>query len=308
MSKREEHKKHHFVPQTYLRQFAHSNGKEKNPTYYIYGCNRKAHKPFTMNVENICQIPYFYKISDEYLSQNPENGLNPLSLELDYFANYVETNLTQILEEINSRKEDCVQRRANSFPMLDNDKYLLAEQVVIQFLRHPNMREYDVSFVDELYPKMIRLFQQGLARELNMPDIAKLKIGYKKDDVVLHAKHSYLNDNIVSSFAKHLSNNLWSFVYSPDKRFMTSDNPVVCIQQFHNERPFDLGLNQKGAIKFFALSPDLLLIMMDENITQGIDCKFGIATDICISTYHDALYSQSNEVYSYLPFDNKFTL
>ena len=47
---------------------------------------------------------------------------------------------------------------------------------------------------------------------------------------------------------------------------MTSDNPIVCIQQLPDERPFDLGLNQKGAIKYFALSPDLLLIMMDETL------------------------------------------
>lgn len=308
MSKGEEHKKHHFVPQTYLTQFAHSNGKVKNPTYYIYVCNRKASKPFTMNIEDVCQRPHFYRISDEYLSQNPQDGLNPLSLEIEHFADFVETNLTRILEETNSRKIDCVRRGANSFPMLCNDKYLLAEQIVIQFLRHPKMREYDISFVDEFYPKMIRLFQQGLAIELNKPEIADLNIGYKKDDVVLHAQHSYLNDEIVSTFAKDLSNNLWTFVYSPEKLFLTSDNPIVCLQQFQNERPLNLGLNQKGAIKFFALAPDLLLIMMDKTITPGVDCKFGVATEICITTYNNAICAQSDEVYSFHPFDNNFKI
>ena len=148
--------------------------------------------------------------------------------------------------------------------MVGNDKYLLAEQIVIQFLRHPKMRKYDLALFDEVCPKMIRLFQQGLATELNDPNIAELNIGIKKDDVVLHATQSYLNDEIVSRFAKDLSHNLWTFVYSSEKRFMTSDNPIVCIQQLPDERPFDLGLNQKGAIKDFALSPDLLLIVMDE--------------------------------------------
>lgn len=308
MSKCEEHKKHHYVPQTYLRQFAHSNGKQKNPTYYLNVYNRQAPKPFHRNVEDVCQLLHFYRISDEYLSDNPTENLNALSLEVEHFANYVETNLTTILEEICHRKEDCIQRMSNIFPMVENDKYLLAEQIVIQFFRHPKMRELDLASFEEVYPKMIRLFQQNLAIELNDPKIAELNIGIKKDDAVLHASQTYLNDAIVSRFAKDLSQNLWSFVYSPEKRFMTSDNPIVCIQQIPNERPFNLGLNQKGAIKFFALSPDLLLVMMDETLTPGIDCKFGVATETCIMTYHKALCYQSNEVYSYQPFENQFTL
>ena len=111
MSKYEEHKRHHYVPQIYLRQFAHSNGKLKNPKYFLNVCNRRTSKPFPRNVEYVCQIPYFYKISDEYLSDNQHENLNALSLEIDYFAENVETNLSLILKEICSRKADCVQRK-----------------------------------------------------------------------------------------------------------------------------------------------------------------------------------------------------
>lgn len=304
MSKGEPHKKHHYVPQTYLKQFAHTNGKVDNPTYFLNACNRKAAKPYQVNVEDICQIPHFYRISEEYLAESPNDNLNPLSLEVEHFAKYVETNFTSILEEIHKRKERCVQFGANTFPMLENDKYLLAEQIIIQFLRHPKVRKSDLEFFDDFYPKMLRMFQQGLAIELNEPDIAELQIGIKKDDAVLHAKHSYLNDEILSTFTNDLSKNLWSFVYSPDNLFMTSDNPVICIQQFPYERPLNLGLNQKGAIKFFAIFPDLLLIMMDEKITPGVDCKFGLATYNCVEMYHNALRNQSDIVFSYNPFEN----
>lgn len=303
-----EHKKHHYVPQTYLRQFAHPNGKQKRPSYFLYTYNRQASKPFPKNVEDACQLLHFYRISDEYLSNNPTEDLNALSLEVEHFAHYVETNLTTILEEVCHRKKDCIHQKLNTFPMVGNDKYLLAEQIIIQFLRHPKIREFDLKFFDEVYPKMIRLFQQNLAIELNDSKIAELNIGIKKDDTILHASQTYLNSEIVSRFTKDLSQNLWSFAYSPEKRFMTSDNPIVCIQQIPNEQPFNLGLNQKGAIKFFALSPDLLLIMMDEKLTPGIDCKFGIATETCITTYHKALYHQSDEVYSFQPFEQQFTL
>lgn len=308
MSKHEEHIKQHYVPQTYLRQFAHSNGKQKNPIYFLNVCNRQAPKPFCKNVDEVCQLPYFYQISDEYLSDNTEENLNKLSLEVDYFADYVETNLASILAEICRRKENCIQHELRSFPMVENDKYLISEQIVIQFLRHPQIREYCISFFDDYSHKMLRLFQQGLAKELHNPGIAKLNIGIKKDDTVVHAKDTFLNDDIVSTFAKDLSKNLWAFAYSPEKIFMTSDNPIVCIQQFPDERPFNMGLNQKGAIKFFALAPDLLLIIMDETITSGIDCKFSLASEDCIKTYHKALRNQSNEIYSYQKFDDNFKL
>lgn len=306
MSKNEEHKKHHYVPQIYLRQFAHSNGKQKNPIYFLNAYNRKSLKPFPKNVEDACQLSHFYRISDEYLYDNPH--LNALSLEVEHFADYVETNLTIILEEVCRRKEDCVQRKQNIFPMVEKDKYLLAEQIVVMFFRHPRMRKFELESFENVYSKMIRLFQQNLAIELNNSEIADLNIGIKKDEALFHASQTYLNDEIVSRFAKDLSQNLWSFVYSPEKKFMTSDNPIVCIQQFPDERALNLGLNQKGAIKFFALSPDLLLIMMDETLTPGVDCKFGITTEKCLTTYHKALCNQSNEVYSYQPFENKFTL
>lgn len=304
MSKGEPHKKHHYVPQTYLKQFAHTNGKVDNPTYSLNACNRKAAKPFKVNVEDICQIPHFYRISEKYLTENPQDNLNPLSLEVEHFAENVEANFTSILEEILRRKERCVQFGTDTFPMLENDKYLLAEQIIIQFLRHPKVRKSDLDLFDDFYPRMLRLFQEGLAIELNNPGIAELQIGIKKDDAVLHAKHTYLNDEILTSFTNDLSKNLWTFVYSPENLFMTSDNPVVCVQQFPNERPLNLGLNQKGAIKFFAIFPDLLLIMMDEKITPGVDCKFGLATDDCIKAYHNALLKQSDIVFSYNPFDN----
>lgn len=308
MSKGEPHKKHHYVPQTYLKQFAHTNGKVDNPTYFLNACNRKAAKPYTVNVEDICQIPHFYRISEEYITENPQDNLNPLSLEVEHFAENVETNFTSILEEILRRKERCVQLGTDTFPMLENDKYLLAEQIIIQFLRHPKVRKSDLDLFDDFYPKMLRLFQEGLAIELNNPGIAELQIGIKKDDAVLHAKHTYLNDEILTSFTNDLSKNLWTFVYSPENLFMTSDNPVVCVQQFQNERPLNLGLNQKGAIKFFAIFPDLLLIMMDEKITPGVDCKFGLATDDCIKAYHNALLKQSDIVFSYNPFDNNINI
>lgn len=308
MSKGEAHKKHHYVPQTYLRQFAHSNGKLKNPTYFLHACNRQSSGPFLENVEDACQISHLYRISDEYIAHNPSANINPLSIEVEHFAECVETNLAGILEKVKQRKEVCIKEYSKTFQMSQKDKSILAKQIVIQFLRHPKMKEFSNSLFDNTYPKMLKVFQKLIAREKDSPELAKLEIGIKKDETVLHAQFTYLNDKIVEAFAADLSNNIWSFIYSPEMKFMTSDNPVVLIKQCPNERPLNLGLNQKGAIKFYALAPDLLLLMMDDETIDGVDCKFGTATELCISTYHQALCAQSQEVYSFNSFDNNFKI
>lgn len=308
MSKGEAHKKHHYVPQTYLRQFAHSKGKSRNSTYFLHACNRQASMPFLKNIKDACQIANLYRISDEYISRNPSANINSLSIEVEHFADCVETNLADILRKINQRKDMCLKECAKIFPMGPKDKFILAKQIIIQFLRHPRMKVFSNSLFDATYPPVLKVFQQLIAREKDNRELADLEIDIKKDETVLHAQSTYLNDKIVESFATDLSKNIWSFIYSPTMKFMTSDNPVVLVQRCLNERPLNLGLNQKGAIKFYAISPDLLLLMMEKTTPSDVDCKFGTATELCISTYHQALCAQSQEIYSFNPFDNNFKI
>lgn len=308
MSGSQGHKKQHYVPQTYLKYYAHNLGNQEHPKYITNVYSKIAHKSFEKNIEDISKIDYFYNISDDYLANCGQNDLHKLSIELDYFANGVETNLGNLLEEIQRRKDNVIKNCATKFPMFPQDKMLFAEQIIIQFLRHPKMREYDVSFFDEISSKINRLFTEGLAKELNCPEIAKLQIFEKRDDVVTHAKLSFLNNELITKFAKALSEDTWIFLYNPSQSFMTSNNPIVCQQLFIDERPFNLGLNQKGSKKLYALSPDLLLVILDKYYTAFEDCEFGYAPQICIDEYHQALYSQSDELYSYLKFDKDFSI
>lgn len=294
-----EHKKHHYVPQCYLNQFGHSNGKEKHEKYFLYVFNKNIQKSYYNAVDNICRLDYFYKISDEYLKNCSASELNELSIEVDYFDKNVESNLGKILIELEERKNDCVKHKLQTFPMLFNDKFLIAQQIVIQFLRLPKMRLWDNNFNDELIPKMIRLMQYGLAIEMNNPEIAKLDIKYDYDRVVSHAKHSFMNYELINKFASDMATNLWTFLYSPQNDFCTSDNPVVCLQDYPNERPLNCGLNQKGVKIFYALSPSLLLLIMDKNESSGIDCKFGFVSDFCLDLFNKGLYSQSEYIFNY---------
>ncbi len=141
--------------------------------------------------------------------------------------------------------------------------------------------------------------QYGLAIEMNNPEIAKLDIKYDYDRVVSHAKHSFMNKELIDKFASDMAENLWTFLHSPQNDFCTSDNPVVCLQDYPNERPLNCGLNQKGVKIFYALSPSLLLLIMDKNESSGVDCKFGLINDFGLKLFNNGLYSQSEYIFNY---------
>ena len=66
------------------------------------------------------------------------------------------------------------------------------------------------------------------------------------------------------TFANHIMNKLW-FLLESEKKFYTSDNPVV-MQNILNRKPNrgTLGLNSDGIEIYFPLSPSLLLCLLCE--------------------------------------------
>lgn len=148
MSKEKDYIKQHYVPKTYLKYFAHNLGSEEHPKYITNVYSKIAGKTFERNIADISYKDFFYNISDEYLSEINQGDLHKHSLENDYFDKYVETNLGRILNEIERRKKIVIEKKLVKFPMSLNDKFLLAEQIIIQILRHPKMREYDLNLWD----------------------------------------------------------------------------------------------------------------------------------------------------------------
>lgn len=86
-------------------------------------------------------------------------------------------------------------------------------------MRLPEVRKAVNGFSDELLQKHIHLFKEGLAIQMNNPDIAKMDIEGTFDEVVNHASCTFIDDDMVKEYSEALSRNYCFFHYSPTKSF-----------------------------------------------------------------------------------------
>ena len=268
----EEHKRHHYVPVCYLKQFTY----EKGSITHIY--DKKTDKIFPQNIKDICCKDYFYRLSNEYLESQNEDLLNPLSIELDFFAKSIEEDYDFFLKWLHAESTYRYNSDNQYLDLTFEKKFNIARFITIQYLRTPIIRDLVVTENTRFEDKMLRLFKQGLAIEKNNPYISNLSLLNTIDIVSTHAIETYLDNNYVDSIANHLAKSYWHFYYCPNEKFYSSDNPVTIIHR--NKDCFigkDYGLTDYGAEVSIPINPNLFLTIYDYHyytIYNGTDGLF----------------------------------
>lgn len=184
-------KKHHYIPQCYLRNFSYNGTK-------LHTYDKVSSKIYAQNISDTCQIVDFYKLSDRYIQDNPDAKGQELVIECDYFANYIEPSYVKTINEIINVKNRCVKEHKSGLIGISiNDKKAIAKHIAIQFLRLPFMRDNAINTFNEIMPKMVDLLKESLAKENNDPDYLKLNITAHCDPAIEHAKTTFLNEEFV---------------------------------------------------------------------------------------------------------------
>ncbi len=251
-----EHKKHHFVPVCYLRNFSFTKGN----IVYVY--DRITGEQFAKNVNDMCCYNNFYKLSEECVTAQENQSINELSLEL-YLADPVESEYNQLLMWLSKETDNAFKKGCTHLKLSKDDRYALARNIAIQKLRMPNIRSQIVEKERYVVEKMTRLFIQGLSKELNIPSMKDLPIGVAIDEVQLHANETFLDEQLVDTLANHLSNCYWHFYYSPTEDFYTSDNPVTVENRGNDSYEQHFGLTNIGVEVSIPINPRLLLSIYD---------------------------------------------
>lgn len=295
-----EHKKHHYVPICYLKQFAY----DKDRITYVY--NKNKDRFYSTNINNICYKEFLYSLSKEYISTQNNTSLEQLSIEIDYFAELIEKEYNKVLQWLQIESKKRYDLGIHYFGLTDESKYIIAKYIIIQYLRTPYIQDAVVKEEEIIESKMLRLFMEGLAIEKNNPGISTLSFDIDIDKVVLHATETYLNDSFINRIANHFVKSYWHFYYSPKALFYSSDNPVTVIHRCKDiPTGKDYGLTDYGSEVSFPINPCLLLTIYDYkyfNVYEGTDGLFEEAiqkhinyTNVCqIAFSNNIVFCKSN--------------
>lgn len=271
------HTRHHYIPQCYLRNFAHS---EKG----IYSYNKKTKTSYQTAISGVCTLNSFYSVSPENVDSEYDGEDPTLIIEKDILADKIEACYNVTLQNIIARKNECIADETQNIGLCYEDKYIIAKYIAIQFLRLKNVRDEVVEMYENIEPKAIQLFLEGLSIEKNKPELKDLNVEHKYDPAFLHARSTFLDEELLDTFARGMADNYWVFHISENNKFFTSDNPVVIRKHVKDVQPMCMGLTQYGSEVSFPISKDIILIILDReyfknNIIESYDCRFFIATE-----------------------------
>ena len=294
MSKGEEHQKQHYVPQCYLNYFGYHKRKKNSKEFFLYAYDVKRNIQKHTSVEDACQLPYFYKIPENFITDKA--AVNTLSLEVDILAKEIESKYGILLKELFTRKEKCIAETASYFPIYDDEKAIFAKQIAIQYYRLPWQRERIVSFAHQFYDKTIEITKHLVAKVENNPSLSQQKLNLQFNDALIHAETLFLNDTSLDEISQHLCSMNWLFGYAPQKNICTSDNPIVI---YNPMLGCPMTLNKKGIVVNFPLFPDLLLIISDYKEHSFMNNLFMEISDFSHEAFHNFLSCQSTEIYNY---------
>lgn len=291
-----EHLRHHYVPQCYLKYFGNikNNSGKRKKKYFLYAINTKNRQPFSISIEDACQIKNFYSLSDETLAH--DRSLDALTIECGIFAEKIEYRYSELLQTLYAKKEKALSLNDNAIALSSHEKEELAYYIAIQHLRMPQYRERIMNITRDGYPRLMQVFKHLVANVENDPQIANIELSYKYDEALIHGETGFLNPTFIHPIVTKLNNGTWLFAYSPAKDISTSNNPMV---SFSANDGYPSPIFWRSSIFYFPLFPDILLIILPKEYSDFKDCTFAEIQDFAYTSFHNYLTVQSTEIYNY---------
>ena len=234
-------KKQHYVPQCYLDRFS------KNGQVFYY--SKKRNKHGTNNKEDICESNYFYLIQER-------KWWNPLDIE-NFFDKFVETKLGFIIKSLEEKVHTLVNptKSVIAVNIDENFRSTMATFMFLQFYRTPRFRK---MFTNK------QIIRKGISSSTHTYIEETIK-----DVALVHALGSFLNKKKLETAVEYLSNNKWVILYSPDVKFLTSDNPVVWMPIKSNESELITldDVDSKRCNLFYPITPQIAIQVIDKDLT-----------------------------------------
>lgn len=239
-------KNHHYIPQSYLRNFAYSKGDQ----YYVY-VRYRGEKFHSANIRNICSENYFYSIPDADKDKN---------IIEDYYSGNIDNVFPSLYEiasnpEIQKIDKETVQRVVRATISL----YLRTPKFLNEYNAHIKKLLEDIKGTLSENPQILKATFLGMQIDVKTTDFEKLEEEFvKKNKVIFLQQHL----NVLEEFViKRSTDGIGINTITDDSELITSDNPVIIKNyktgEFHH-------LFDPDNIIYLPLSPKLLLTITPE--------------------------------------------
>jgi len=242
-------RKHHYVPQGYLRIFSYKN----NDHYKIKVFDKISQSFYFSNIENVAaQRDYNRDITkeDEFFWEK-------------YFATTVEATIPHVLGNIIAASNLA----SNCSVILNDDlKLQLSKIIITQLLRTPTMRSRNKSIAHQSREQVLKNFKKEYYKILS-PHQKQLINNLRFDDENYKSfELSFINDpKRLDKFTHFLLQRYWVVYRNPFSHFIpfiTSDHPVNFYNYSkHSEKIGDSGLAVDDTVINYPICNNLLLCL-----------------------------------------------
>ncbi|MDE6026283.1 MAG: DUF4238 domain-containing protein [Lachnospiraceae bacterium] len=240
--------KEHYVPQFYLNKFTDDNG-----LLHIYDLKQK--KFYTQKPKNICYKKNLYET--EWQDANPKLGKYVLANKIENEFCRFESEFAILLQKI---IDICTSaQNPNAMILYGKEKEVLFRFVVNLMVRNPLFME---SLALSEIPEEIKNSDE---MSLFRADMCKMGLGGADSIYLAAQKEVMFTDEIEGSFpyeyAKYLKKISFTFFYSLNSDFITSDMPVL----LGNDCMIS---DEIKTYLYLALSPKIAILFGNYNLPQ----------------------------------------
>ncbi len=264
-------KKHHYVPQGYLKFFSKENEKGDFITCVF---DKKTRKEFETNIAYIAEKKYYNTVNDDRFIVPTPDG-DPLYYEYKYIE-LIEGRIPQIINNVISA---CTLCRRDEQILSKKVKYDLATLIVVQLLRTPKTRQYMHELGEPIYRSITASIREQIEslqdmdkkkQFLNVLDAFNYTEAFSKS---VHLQWTTDSDTLNKFIQVLVQNRSWVIyenVISNLIPFITSDNPILMYNLESKKSGLEVNaLDNKMTVITMALTPKFMISLYHKGCVYG---------------------------------------
>lgn len=246
-------RKHHIVPQSYLKRFGRPNTNNKGSNIGVW--LKESSKYFIKAVKNVAYVKEYYSVNSK--SNNKNYWEDRFSKELEQLYG---TEIKTIISKINCR---CT--------LNNHDKIILSKLIAFQYVRVPAFLDRQIEkggkIAEGIFKQYNFLFEN--LNEFEQQEIFSLA----ETDNIKNQALEIIIDDVLPKSVEILSRKVWNiYINNLDIPLFTSDNPVVLYNFSTNSFDYNNnGLGRDDNIILFPLTPKILVHISPSSFSKIIN-------------------------------------